>query len=167
VRSRLPRVVRTAVGPPLAVALLAAGLASSAFLLGGCAKLPIVGKKALKVELRATPDCNSCGRPTGYPLTFRVLQVTDPSLLSGMTLTQLWDKEEKLLGPAMLKKTEGIVDPGRSIDLPVEKQDGATAMVIVGHYCQVTGSCWYYVHYLSKGGSVKLKAGPDCLAVAK
>jgi type VI secretion system VasD/TssJ family lipoprotein len=146
-----------------AAALVAAGLLT--FALPSCSKVGL-GGGAPKVTLTAARDCNSCGRDGGYPLTFRVLQVTDPSVLTGMTLTQLWDKEEKLLGGALLDRREGVVDPGRSITIPLEKKPGATAVIVVGNFCQSREQCWFFSQPLARGGRVKLVAGADCLSVA-
>jgi len=126
-----------------------------------------MGKGALHVTLTATRDCNSCGKTTGFPLTFRVLQVSDGSALTGMTLTQLWDKEDKLLGPALLDRKEAFIDPGRVQVLPIARKPGATAVIVVGNFCRSHGTCWYFVQPLAKGGTVRLLAGPDCLSVAK
>ena len=134
---------------------------------GGCAKAPLIGKGSLHVTLVAAADCNSCGKASGYPLTYRVLQVSDASALTGASLTQLWDKEDKLLGAALLKKTEAYIDPGQSKELPVTRAPGATAMVIVGNFCKTKGSCWYFVQPLAKGGAIKLTAGSSCFAAAK
>lgn len=141
----------------------ALALLIAAPLLTGCAKAPLIGKGSVKVTLSAAEDCNSCGKGTGYPLTYRVLQVTDTSLLTGMTLTQLWDKEEKLLGPALLSKSESFIDPGQTKSLPLERAAGAAAVVVVANFCRSAGSCWYYAQPLSQGGTVKLLAGPECL----
>lgn len=141
----------------LALAAVCAGLA-----LSGCG-----AHRALKVSLTATADCNNCGKPTGYPLTYRVLQVTDPSVVTGMSLTQLWDKEDALLGPALLDRKEFYVDPGQTRALPVERKPGAAGIIVVGNFCRPRGNCWYYAQPLSKGGSVKLTAGPDCFTTSK
>ncbi len=124
----------------------------------GCAKAPLIGKGTLRVTLTATAAANNCGKTTGFPLTFRVLQVNDASAIAGLSLKQVWDKEEKVLGGAFLKKTEGFVDPGRSVQLPVEREDGATAFIVIGNFCQSQGSTWYHVQPLSKGVSVKMIA---------
>ena len=148
-------------------------LASGAVLLAilclaaGCGKAPFVGKGTLHVVLTASAKCNSCGKATGFPLTYRVLQVTDASVVTGMTLTQLWDKEEKLLGPALLDKREAFIDPGQTRELPIERKPGATAMIVVGNFCRSRANCWYYAQSLAAGGSVKLVAGTDCLTAAK
>ena len=136
-------------------------------LAAGCAKAPFAGKGTLHVVLTAGPKCNSCGKATGFPLTYRVLQVTDASVVTGMTLTQLWDKEEKLLGPALLDKREAFIDPGQTRELPIERKPGATAMIVVGNFCRSRANCWYYAQSLAAGGSVKLTAGADCLTAAK
>lgn len=148
---------------------LAAGavLFALAALAAGCAKAPFVGKGTLHVTLTAAADCNSCGRPGGYPLTYRVLQVTDASVVNGMTLTQLWDKEEKLLGPALLEKKDAFIDPGQKRELAIEKKPGAGALIVVGNFCRSRGSCWYFAQSLARGASVKLVAGADCLSAAK
>lgn len=121
----------------------------------------------LKMTVVAAPDLNKCGKATGYPLTYRVLQVTDPSVLSGMSLTQLWNKESNLLGPALLDRREFVVDPGQTVSVPVERKPGAVAVVVVGNFCRPRGSCWYHAQPLSKGKSVKLTAGADCLSATK
>lgn len=126
-----------------------------------------MGGGALHVRLTATKDCNNCGRSSGNPLTFRVLQVTDPSLLTGMTLTQLWDKEQKLLGAGLLDRREAFIDPGQTQDLPIDRKPGARAIIVVGNFCSSHGSCWYHSQTLAAGGNVKLLAGADCFSVAK
>ena len=136
-------------------------------LLGGCAKAPLMGKGTLRVVVMASRDCNNCGKTTGFPLTYRVLQVSDASAIAGLSLTQLWDKEEKILGPALLKKTESYVDPGQTKELPVEREKGATAMIVVGNFCRTKGSCWNHVQPLSAGGTVKLSAGSNCFTLTK
>lgn len=136
-------------------------------LAAGCAKVPLMGKGALRVVVTATPECNNCGKSTGFPLTYRVLQVNDASALAGLSLTQVWDKEEKVLGAALLKKTESFVDPRQTKELTVEPEAGATAMIVVGNFCRTQGSCWYHVQMLSAGGTVKLDAGPGCFSVVK
>jgi len=134
--------------------------------LGGCSALK-PGNKALQISITATRDCNSCGKPGGYPLTYRVLQVTDASVVTGMSLSQLWGKEEALLGPALLDKKESFIDPGATKVLPVERKPGATAFIIVGNFCKADGSCWYYPQPLAKSAKVKLTAGASCLTVSK
>lgn len=133
-------------------------LVVSALLATGCAS-------TLKVTLTAAPDLNSCGKPAGYPLTYRILQVTDASVVTGMSLTQLWGKEAALLGPALLDTKESFIDPGAKKRLPIEKKPGAAGIIVVGNYCKPRGDCWYVARPLSKGTSLKLVAGPDCLSV--
>jgi type VI secretion system VasD/TssJ family lipoprotein len=135
-------------------------LVAGALLSTGCAS-------TLKVTLTAAPNLNSCGKPAGYPLTYRVLQVTDPSVVTGMSLTQLWGKEAALLGPALLDTKESFVDPGARKLLPVEKVPGAAAIIVVGNYCKPRGTCWYIAQPLSKGKALKLLAGSDCLSIEK
>ena len=97
----------------VSVASLAAGALG---MLGvwGCAKVPLVGGAAkAKIELTAASNCNSCGKSQGYPLTFRVVQLTDASPLAGVTLVQLWDHEDKLLGSVFVaKSTNDVIEPG-------------------------------------------------------
>ncbi len=148
-------------------ASLAGALLLAVALLAGCAKAPLIGKGTLRVVMTAEGTCNSCGQSTGYPLTYRVLQVKDASALTGTTLTQVWDKEEKILGAAFISKTEATIDPGQSRDLPVQRARDATAMVVVGNFCKTKGSCWYWVQPLASGGTVKLTAGPGCFTATK
>jgi len=138
-----------------------------ALLLAGCAKAPLINKGNLHVVLAAEGTCNSCGQTTGYPLTYRVLQVKDASALTGTTLTQVWDKEEKILGAAFINKTEASIDPGQARELPLERAKDAVAVVVIGNFCKAKGSCWYYVQPLTSGGTVKLTAGPGCFTATK
>jgi type VI secretion system VasD/TssJ family lipoprotein len=142
--------------------VLLAGL----FLLSGCA-VKGLGKRSLSVSLTAAADCNSCGRPTGNPLQYRVLQVKDASVMTGMALTQLWDKESEKLGAALLDRREAFIDPGKTQRLQVVRKPEATAMIVVGNFCRSRGTCWYYAQPLSQGGSVKLVAGADCFSVGR
>ena len=83
----------------ISAAVRAAGAAALVYVAlsaAGCAKAPRIGKGSLHIVLTAEGTCNSCGQATGYPLTYRVLQVKDASALTGTTLTQVWDKEEKI-----------------------------------------------------------------------
>jgi type VI secretion system VasD/TssJ family lipoprotein len=121
----------------------------------------------LRLTVAATPDLNRCGKATGYPLTFRVLQVTDPSVLTGMSLTQIWNKESSLLGPSLLDRREFVVDPGQTASVPVERKPGAVAVIVVGNFCRPRGSCWYYARPLAQGKGVRLTAGADCLGATK
>ncbi len=144
---------------------VAGALLLAAVLLAGCAKVPLVGKtQGLRVTMTAEGTCNSCGQSTGYPLTYRVVQVKDASALTGTTLTQVWDKEEKILGSAFVSKTEAVIDPGQTRALPIARAKDATAMVVIGNFCKTKGSCWYYVQPFASGGSVKLTAGSTCFS---
>jgi len=131
-----------------------------------CAKVGL-GGGAPRVTVTAARDVNSCGSDTGYPLTFRVLQVSDAGAITGMTLSQLWDKEQALLGPALIDRREAFVDPGRTMTLSLEKKPGVTAVIVIGNFCQSRDQCWYFAQPLSQGSRIKLLAGADCLSAAK
>lgn len=132
----------------------------------GCAKVPIVGgKPALDLKVTATADCNSCGKPNGYPIYIRFLQVTDPSAMTGVSLAQLWDREDKVLGAALVAKSEQVVDPGTSKEIKIEKDPKAKSVIIVGNFCKSEGNCWYMIKP-PKGG-LKLTADASCLRETK
>jgi type VI secretion system VasD/TssJ family lipoprotein len=127
--------------------------------------VPLVGgKPAIVVQLSALPKANSCGKDAGNSMTFRVLQVTDASAITGTTLTQLWDHEDKLLGAAFLKKDDGVIDPGKKQEYRFEKNPKAKAVVFVGSFCKPQGTCWYYV---TKGSKLKLTVDEYCLRTSK
>jgi type VI secretion system VasD/TssJ family lipoprotein len=152
-------------------AILALGLAAGVLGVWGCAKVPIVGGASkAKIELRAMPNCNSCGKDQGYPLTFRVVQLTDASPLAGVTLVQLWDHEDKLLGGVFVSKsTNDVIEPGSKKELSVELDDKTRAVVLVGNFCKTSGSCWYHVGTRKGGGGVtmRLLADASCLKVTR
>jgi len=144
---------------PIALSLaIAAAAALAAAVLGSCSKLPLVGgEPELKIKLAATPTCNSCGESTGYPLTVRVLQVTDASGLSGASLVQVWDREGQLLGDALLgKPVQDVLDPGIKKEWKIERDPKAAAVVVMGNFCKTEGSCWYFVRKLEGGGGASL-----------
>lgn len=138
----------------------------------GCAKVPLVGGAAkAKIELTAAAGCNSCGKDQGYPLTFRVVQLTDASPLAGVTLVQLWDHEDKLLGGVFVSKsTNDVIEPGaKKKEISVDLDDKTRAVVLVGNFCKTSGSCWYHVATRKGGGgvSMKLLADASCLRTSR
>jgi type VI secretion system VasD/TssJ family lipoprotein len=140
-------------------------LALVALSLTSCSKVPLVGgKPAVVVQLSATAKANSCGQDAGNSMTFRVLQVTDASKITGASLTQLWDHEDKLLGTAFLKKDDGVIDPGKKQEFHFERDPKAKSVVLVGSFCKPQGTCWYYV---SKGSKLKLTVDEYCLRASK
>ncbi len=137
-----------------------------------CAKVPLVGgSPKIKIEVKADPKCNSCGRGNGNPLTLRILQITDASRAAGITLVQLWDQEEKLLGNALVVggKSEQVVDPGAELTISVPRVPAATAFLVVGNFCRTEGSCWILMKPLDGGGgaSIKLRLTEFCLNEVK
>jgi|SRR5580765_5735962 len=140
-------------------------LALFALTLTSCSKVPLVGgKPAIVVKLSALPKANSCGKDAGNSMTFRIVQVTDASAITGASLTQLWDHEDKLLGTAFLKKDDGVIDPGKKQEYHFEKDPKAKVTVFVGSFCKPQGTCWYYV---SKGSKLKLTVDEYCVRASK
>ena len=148
--------------------LACAFLVTFGILAAGCAKVPVVGgKPEISLKLSALPKSNSCGKDEGNSMAFRVLQVTDASGLTGLSLTQLWDREDKVLGAAFVKKDEGFIDPGKLGEFRYERDPKAKAVVFVGSFCRPQGSCWYFAQPLSKGSSLKLTIDEYCVRVTK
>jgi type VI secretion system VasD/TssJ family lipoprotein len=146
--------------------LVAAACAAAAILsLACCAKVPLVGgKPVLTIELTAGPMCNSCGKSEAHPLWFRVLQVTDATGLSGTRPEQIWDREAKFLGPALLndpKTTENVIDPGTQKTFTFPRDPKAKSVVVIGNFCKTQGSCWCLVKPLQGGGGVRISAFAD------
>jgi type VI secretion system VasD/TssJ family lipoprotein len=147
---------------------LLAGLAAAILLatVAGCSKVPLVGgDKTVSLRVSALPKANSCGKATGYPLTFRVIQATDASAITGTTLAQLWDREEKLLGPAFVAKNDGVIDPGATQDFKFDRDPKAKVVVFVGNFCRTQGGCWLLVK--PAGSSLKLTIDESCVIETK
>jgi type VI secretion system VasD/TssJ family lipoprotein len=126
----------------------------------GCAHAPKGSSSGPGVSLRltASPRLNNCGRATAYPLHYKVIQVTDPLPLAGMTVERLWDHEAEMLGGAMLGKgPEQVIEPGKVRTDPLTVDPNAKALVVVGNFCRTTGSCFYYVQNVNQGGKKKGK----------
>jgi type VI secretion system VasD/TssJ family lipoprotein len=149
-------------------ALGACLIALALFSIASCAKVPLVGKTpTVSLTITSTADANSCGKGTGNSLYFRVLQVTDASSVTGLTLAQLWDKEEKVLGPALLSKKEDVIDAGSTRELKLDRAPTAKAIVVVGNFCNTDGACWRVIHPTSAGSRLNLKVDASCLSEAK
>lgn len=147
-------------------ALAALSLAAAA--LSGCAKVPVVGgKPQVTLRLAAVAKANSCGQDVGNSMAFRLVQVTDASGMTGASLAQFWDREDKVLGAAFLSKHDGVIDPGKTGEFKFERDEKAKAVVFVGSFCKPQGSCWYYTRPLSKGSTLRLTIDEFCLRESK
>lgn len=141
---------------------------SLAALAVGCAKVPVVGgKPQVTLRLAAVPKANSCGQDVGNSMTFRLVQVTDASGMTGASLAQFWDREDKVLGAAFLSRHDGVIDPGKAAEFKFERDEKAKAVVFVGSFCKPQGNCWYYTRPLSKGSTLKLTIDEFCLRESK
>jgi type VI secretion system VasD/TssJ family lipoprotein len=132
----------------------------------GCSKVPVVGGPAkARVRVTASADLNDCGKGAASPLTYRIVQVTDASAMTGTTLAQVWGREDKLLAAAYVTRSQDSVDPGGKRDIGVELDPKAKAVIVIGNFCKSEGSCWYYVAQRKGGGgmSIRLAAASDCL----
>ena len=136
--------------------------------LSSCAKVPVVGgKPQISLKLSSSADANSCGRGTGNSLYFRVLQVSDATAISSLSLAQLWDKEDKVLGPALLAKSEDVIDAASRREIKIERNSAAKAIVVVGNFCKTEGACWRVIRPVSAGTSLTLQVDASCLTEAK
>ncbi len=125
-----------------------------------------LGKKSVSLTLTATPECNNCGKASGQPLEFEVLQVTNPAAISGTSLVQVWSNEKTLFGDALLTRDTGSIVPGSKQPFAYARNPKAKAVIVVGNFCKPEGSCWYFTQSLSKGSKMALEAQASCLASA-
>ena len=152
----------------LSLAALAVALAVSS-----CSLLPFMhGKPVIRVSLTATADLNSCGKSGSAPLTLRVFQVTDASVLTGerTTLSRLWRNEPEELGPAFIGPAlQQVLVVGQPAEIRLDRDPKARAVVVVGNFCKTQGSCWFIVRPLKGGGGAKLDvtAAATCLRETK
>jgi type VI secretion system VasD/TssJ family lipoprotein len=136
--------------------------------LASCAKVPLVGgKPTIGLKLSSSADANSCGKGTGNSLYFRVLQLSDATAVASLSLAQLWDKEEKVLGPALLAKSEDVIDAASRRELKIPRDPKAKAIVIVGNFCKTDGTCWRVIRPVSAGTNITLQVDASCLSEAK
>lgn len=155
----------------MSLPLLASRAARAAAMLALCAVLPGcsmigMGKKSVALNLEATDQCNTCGKSSAQPLEFAVLQVTDPSAITGTSLVQIWGKEKALFGDALLTRDAGTIVPSSKQPFVYERHAKAKAIVVIGNFCKPEGSCWYFTQPLAKGSKLALKAEAFCLAKA-
>lgn len=136
----------------------------------GCGK-KLIGKPTYTLKLTATSALNNGGRPVAYPLRYRVIQVTDPLPLAGMKLERLWDKEESMLGGALLSKgPESMIEPNaQKAEKPVPLDPQAKAIVVIGNFTKTKDSCFYHVQPITGKKSVVLDLTADatCLRPTK
>lgn len=144
----------------LLAALLALGAVS-------CAKGG--GKRMFTLELTSLPKANSCGQETGNSLSFRLVQVVDPTPIAGVPLGSVWDREERVFGASFVGMKEGYVDPGQAkkVRFQIELDPKAKAVVFIGSFCKPQGDCWYVTRPLTEGRSLRLTIDEFCARVTK
>lgn len=138
--------------------------------LSACAKVPVVGgPPKAQIQVTAAANLNDCAKGAAAPLTYRIVQVTDASAMTGTTLGQVWGREDKLLAGAFVTKSQDSVDPGAKREIGVELDDKTKAVIVIGNFCKTDGSCWYHVAQRKGGGGLKVKLSADasCLRPAR
>jgi type VI secretion system VasD/TssJ family lipoprotein len=144
-----------------------------AFTVSSCSLLPFMrGKPVIKVSFTATADLNSCGKAGSAPLHLRVFQVTNASALTseGTVCSKVWKKEAEALGSTFIEPAEQqVLMVGQPLEIRLERDPKARAVVVVGNFCKPQGSCWFIVKPLKGGGGAKLfvTAGAACLSETK
>jgi type VI secretion system VasD/TssJ family lipoprotein len=127
------------------------------------------GKRTFTLQIATLPKANSCGKETGNSLSFRVVQVTDPTAIAGIPLANVWDREERVFGAAFVAKKEGYVDPGlaKKARFQYELDPKAKAVVFVGSFCKPEGDCWYVTKSLARGRTLRLTIDEFCARETK
>lgn len=147
----------------LALAVASLALAAAGF--AGCSSIPLIGgKPKASVKIAAAANVNDCGNGLGSPLRYRILQLKDGAVLTGVAVADLWDKEDKLLGGAFVARSQDmVIEPAAKRSVSVELDPATKAVAVVGDFCKTTGSCWYVVKSRSGGGlSFDLAADASC-----
>ena len=81
---------------------------------------------------------------------------------------RMWDREEKVLGSALLSHSDVVVDPGTRKEASVDRVAQAKTAVVVGNFCKAEGTCWYLIKPLKgKSTTIKLALDPACLHETK
>lgn len=121
------------------------------------------GKRTFTLQLESVAQANSCGQASGNSLNFRVVQVTDATPISGVPLSSVWDREDRVFGAAFVAKKDGYVDPGvQKVRFQYELDAKAKAVVFVGSFCKPAGECWYVTRTLDRGRTLRLVIDEFC-----
>ena len=153
---------------PRRVRVGAAVVLGSCLIACGCASLPFgSGKRTVTLVLTSTADLNNCGKSSALPLSYRVIQVTDPGPLAGMKPERIWGKEAAMLGGGLVwLGPESVIEAGTTKqDNSIPLDPTAKAVVVIANYCKTRESCFYHVEQVTgkKRLEIRLTADATCL----
>jgi type VI secretion system VasD/TssJ family lipoprotein len=136
--------------------------------LPGCAKRHLlVGPAPVHVVFTATSDLNSGNRVRGFRLNYRILQLAEVPSLEGVQIAAFWGREKELLKTSVLgTPAEGFLMPGAKKEESIPREPKARAVLVEGDFYRPKGSCWFHVHPLDHGSTIRLGADASCLAPA-
>jgi type VI secretion system VasD/TssJ family lipoprotein len=144
-----------------------------ALTVSSCSLLPFMhSKPMIRVSFTAAADLNSCGNAGSAPLHLRVFQVTNASVLSneGTVCSEVWKKEKEALGSVFIEPAESyVLAVGQPLEISLERNPKARAVVVVGNFCKPQGSRWFIVKPFKGGGGAKfgVTAGATSLSETK
>jgi len=105
-----------------------------------------------------------------YPLSYKVIQVTDSRPIAGMKLERLWGHEQDLLRGVFVNVTpQVVVEPkAHKEEKPVTIEKTTKAVIVLGNFCKTSGSCFYHVEpFDGKSLVIDLTADASCFVSNK
>jgi len=112
------------------------------------------GKLTLHVTAASTLN-STTGHEAGQVLV-KVYQLKDTNAFQHASFEDLWKRDVAVLGYSILRQTQFMVQPGSSVDMPIERNTAARYLGVVAIFKDPQGEQWRAVKELS-GERVKIK----------
>ncbi len=113
----------------------------------------------------ASPLVNPGPDGVPSPVVMRVYQLNGETAFANASFRQLWEEDEKTLGPTMLGKTELYLAPGGMERIKTELKEGTTIVAVVVGYRNFELAKWRAMVGMQGDKRFKLKADLKTLAV--
>lgn len=113
----------------------------------------------------ASPLVNPSPEGLPSPVVMRVYQLNGETAFANASFRQLWEEDEKALGPTMLGKTELYLAPGGVERIKANLIEGATIVAVVVGYRNFEEAKWRAMVGLQGDKRFSLKADLKTLAV--
>jgi type VI secretion system protein VasD len=119
--------------------------ATTAFLMAGCAKPPVIEPPApvtVAIDLTATPDVNPDPNGRASPIAVRVYQLADATEFGKADFFALWEQDAATLGAGALGRHEVPLVPGASGSVTFKLNAAMQSVGIVAAYRDFRKATW-------------------------
>jgi type VI secretion system protein VasD len=113
----------------------------------------------------ASPLVNPLPQGEPSPVVLRLYQLNGDSAFANASFRQLWEEDEKTLGPTMLGKAEIMLNPGGVEHIKAKLVEGTVLVAVVVGFRNFEGAKWRAMVPLHGEKNFKLKAELKTLSV--